>query len=177
MSKAQTEANQQNGQLGGVKTPEGKKVSRINAVKYGFFSKIVTDYDKLEQQNLCNEIYTSFAPQTIYEGQLVEILLSNLLAYRRISLVEHELMLQRLNPRITKNIMDDTDAFIRVDQEGYLPKVGGDVVDELEKFQRYKTATVNLILKTQHELERLARLRAGEAVPSPVAVDVTVAKE
>ena len=177
MSEAQTEANRKNGELGGVKTVEGKQVSRMNALKYGFFSKIVTEYDKMAHEDFCQEIYTTFSPQTSYEGQLVEILLSNLLAYRCISLVEHELMLQRLDPRITKNILDNSDTFIRVEQEGYQPKIQGDIVEQLERFQRYKTAAVNLLLKAQHELERLARLRAGEAVPAPVTVDVTVGKE
>ena len=177
MSEAQAEANRKNGTLGGVKTEEGKTVSRMNALKYGFFSEIVTEYDKIAHEDFYQEIYATFGPQTPYEDQLVEILLSNLLAYRRISLVEHELMLQRLNPRIAKDMLDDSTMYIRVEKEGYVPKIREDIAEQLERFQRYKTATVNLILKTQHELERLARLRAGEAVPAPVAVDVTVGKE
>jgi len=177
MSEPQAEASRKNGELGGVKTEVGKQVSRMNALRYGFFSRIVTEYDKLAHEDFCQEIYSTFSPQTPYESQLVEVLLSNLLAYRRISFVEHELMLQRLNPTITRDIMGGLDSFVRVEKEGYQPRIQGDIVEQLERFQRYKTATVNLILKAQHELERLARLRAGEAVPAPVAVDVTVGKE
>lgn len=174
ISDAKLQANQKNALLGGVKTEEGKKISRLNAIKYGFFSETVTDYDKISCEDFCRDIYECFSPATCYEEQLVEIILSNLLTYRRISFVEHELIKQRLNPTVTKNVLDDSDTFLKVIKEGYQPHLHGDIVEELEKFQRYKTATVNLILKTQHELERLSRLRIGEAVPAPLAVDVNV---
>ncbi len=163
--------------LGGPKTEEGRSISRLNAIKYGFFSQLGTEYDKIQHSDLCNDIYESFAPQTTYEAQLVEILLSNLLSYRRISFVEHELFKKHLNPTITRNILDDSENFVRVIQDGYKPQVEGDIIEELEKFQRYKTATTNLILKTQHELERLSRLRNGEMVPCPVVVDVNAASD
>ena len=35
-SKKQVQANKKNAKLGGVKTDEGKSVSRQNAIKYGF---------------------------------------------------------------------------------------------------------------------------------------------
>jgi len=62
----------------------------------------------------------------------------------------------------------------KVEKESYNPTIEGDVIEELEKFQRYKTATVNLILKTQHELERLSRLKRGDSVPTTLAVGVNV---
>ncbi len=174
MDDQQPPDRSQEKKLGGPKTEGGKKVSRLNAIKYGFFSQLVTEYDKLQHGDLCDDIYESFGPQTTYEAQLVEILLSNLLAYRRISFVEHELFKKQLCPTVTRNIMDNSEDFIRVVKEGYKPTVEDEIIEELEKFQRYKTATTNLILKMQHELERLARLRSGEVVPCPVAGDVSL---
>src|SRR4029077_17726767 len=41
-------------------------------------------------------------------------------------------------------------------------------------FQRYETAIANRLFRTLHELERLQRMRLGERLPAPVAVDVNV---
>ena len=86
----QIKANKQNSLKGGVKTHAGKEVSKMNALKYGFFSKIVTQFDKLDNSDFCNEIYNCFNPINEYEKQLVEILLSNLLTFRRICFIEKE---------------------------------------------------------------------------------------
>ena len=99
-SKKQIEANKQNALKGGVKTEAGKTVSRMNATKYGFFSKIITEYDKLEHSDFCKEIYACFKPESEYEKQLVEILLSNFLTYRRICFVEREYIQTKLDPDI-----------------------------------------------------------------------------
>lgn len=172
-TEKQIEANQQNCLLGGVKTEEGKKTSRMNALKYGFFSRIVTDYDKIQEEAFCKDIYECFAPSTAYEEQLVEVLLSNILAYRRICLVENEHIKKQLKPSIIEDTLPTYD-FKVVRQKGYSPVIESGVVDELEKFQRYKTAAMNLVLKTQHELERLQRMRKGENVPSPAVCDINI---
>ena len=148
----------------------------MNALKHGFFSQIVTKYDKLDQKDFCEEIYNQFNPQTIYEAQLVEVLLSNLLCYRRISLVERELIEARLDPHITKDLF--AEEFKKYEtiiiKKGYQTKIHANIVDALEKFQRYKATTVNLIYKTQHELERLTKSRNGEADNTPCAHDITL---
>jgi hypothetical protein len=41
-------------------------------------------------------------------------------------------------------------------------------------FQRYETAIALRLSRTLHELERVQRMRKGEQVPAPAAVDVTV---
>jgi hypothetical protein len=115
-------ANQANALKGGVKTEKGKEISRLNAIKYGFFSHVVTDYDKADHKAMCAEIYSTFKPTNTYETQLVEILLSNLLAYRRISLIENELMLRRLDPEIVENELDISFGITKVIKEGYRPK-------------------------------------------------------
>ena len=47
-----------------------------------------------------------------------------------------------------------------------------DVLDQ--KFQRYETTLENRFFRTLHELERLQRLRAGDAVPAPLTIDVAI---
>jgi len=147
-TEKQVNANRKNGLLGGVKTEEGKKKSRMNAVKHGFFSQIVLEFDKVAKEDFCNEIYDYLLPDNIYEKQLVEIMLSNLLAYRRICLKETE----SFNRALTK---DDSD-WLSLDTS-YETKFQKDMMDESLKFQRYKTSAFNLMAKAHHELERHQR--------------------
>jgi hypothetical protein len=41
-------------------------------------------------------------------------------------------------------------------------------------FQRYEAAIALKLFRTLHELERVQRMRSGEQVPAPAAVDVTI---
>ena len=41
ISDKQLEANRKNAKLGGVKTEEGKEVSRLNALKHGLLSEVI----------------------------------------------------------------------------------------------------------------------------------------
>jgi len=141
----QINANRENALLGGVKTEGGKGKSRMNAVKHGFFSQIVLEFDKITHDEFCNQIYDYFSPDSIYEKQLVEIILSNLLAYRRICLKETE----SFNRTLTK---DDSD-WLSLDTS-YETKFQKDIMDESLKFQRYKTSAFSLMAKAQHELEK-----------------------
>ena len=55
----QIKANRKNAIKGGVKTKEGKAISSQNATKYGFFSKITTEFDKLNNEDFCKFIIVS----------------------------------------------------------------------------------------------------------------------
>jgi len=173
-SEKQIEANRQNAQAGGVRTSEGKAISRMNALKFGFFSRLVTDYDKLQAAEFCQEVYDCFKPTSIFEEELVEMLLTHLLCFRRICLVENELIRKRLNPTIVEDSIEAQLSRLNVLQKGYESLLQADVIEELERFARYKTAAVNLIFKTQHELERLTRMRQGECLPPPTVGDVNI---
>ena len=173
-SNEQIEANRQNALLGGVKTEAGKAVSRTNAIKFGFFSRLVTEFDKINQQEFCEAIYDCFEPQNAYESQLIEILLSNLLTYRRIALVEHELTKEHLNPTIVRHQLVNRPVLTTVEKEGYKAEIKTDIAEGLEKCSRYKVTAVNLMIKIHHELERLSRMRKGEILPAPIANDVNI---
>ena len=166
----QTKANRKNALAGGVKTDAGKEASKMNALKHGFFSKITTEYDKIDNEAFCQEIYACFNPQNEYEKQLVEILLSNLLTYRRISLIEKEFVETKLHPH--KGF-----EFENYITKGYEPVIKLDLLDDLSKFQKYKTYVQNCIYKTQHELERLTANRYSDTKIIPSALDVSITTE
>lgn len=145
-TQKQIEANRQNAMLGGVRSEEGKEKSRLNAINHGFFSHIVIESDKLSHEEFCTEIYEYFNPDNIFEKQLIEIVLSNILAYRRICLVESELTNKALSEK-------PFDYFTF--NKSYETQIENNLMDELLKFQRYKTSAYNLITRAKHELERL----------------------
>ncbi|MBN1573618.1 MAG: hypothetical protein JW984_10525 [Deltaproteobacteria bacterium] len=164
-TEKQIMANRKNGLLGGVKTEEGKQISRLNAVKYGFFSKILIEADKLSNQDLCEDIYNVFKPNNAYEALLVEIILSNLLTYRRICIIESEL---------TQKTLKSNPLEFSFGQKSFECKMERDFTAELLKFQRYKVSCFNMIIKTQHELERLRRINSGEEIPPPEVSDINI---
>ena len=144
----QTRANRENALLGGVKTDEGKSISRLNALKHGFFSRIVTQYDKLNHKEKTDAIQALFSPSDVYTAQLVEILLSNLLAYRRICLIETHLTRSEFEKALKSEDFTLNDT-------AYRRRFRYELLDELLKFQRYKTSAFNLIIRAERELERL----------------------
>ncbi len=166
-SEKQIAANRTNSLSGGVKSNKGKEISRMNAIKHGFFSHIVIESDKVVHKDFCSDIYSAFLPTNAYEAQLVEILLSNLIVYRRVCMVESKL---------TGKILSKTWSDISMPNIQYESKLEREFIDELTKFQRYKTAAFNLITKAQHELERLKKINKGEDVPLPALLDITVSE-
>lgn len=89
VSQRQLEANRQNAKLGGVKTEEGKAISRFNALKYGILSKeaVITKGDGKEnrkefvqlQQRLAEEL----KPVGVIEEALADRILCNYWRLRR----------------------------------------------------------------------------------------------
>lgn len=163
----QVKANRKNAIKGGVKTEAGKAISSQNATKYGFFSKITTEFDKLNNEDFCKSIYNCFMPVNEYENQMVEILLSNLLTFRRICLVEKEYLETKIHPDIE---MDFSTCL----KKGYEPEIKLDLIDELNKFQKYKTSIQNNLIKIEHELERLVANRNSEYKYIPNSLDINV---
>ena len=46
ISDKQLTANKKNAQLGGIKTTQGKEVSKYNALSHGLLRKTLTEYEK-----------------------------------------------------------------------------------------------------------------------------------
>jgi translation elongation factor EF-G len=78
ISEKQLEANRQNAQLGGVKTPEGKEIVKYNALKHGLLAKEIfipvgEGAENPEEFNaLIEALDTQFKPVGVLEEMLVE---------------------------------------------------------------------------------------------------------
>lgn len=177
MTDTQTECDQEN-RPGGVKTEEGKEISKYNALKHGVLRFALTDYENDLYKDVLDQFMAEFSPVGALERILVERVAMYHVKLYRIGKAENEYMQSVLNPRVVRY----SDPFIDVPlqgkeiviHEGYFAKITKDHVKELTTtFQRYEITAENRFYKALHELERIQRMRKGEKLPLPVNVDVT----
>lgn len=175
VNEKQLKANQKNAQLGGVKTPEGKTVSKYNAQKHGILRISVTDYEKEFYSQILEDLTMQYEPQGIIEQILIERIAINYLKLFRVQKAETEYMKSILHPRVTSSDMSFALGSIgdEVISYGYTPKITEGAVAKLSDiYGRYETTIENRLFRALHELERAQRLRKGEKVTQPIPVDV-----
>ncbi|OGJ55028.1 hypothetical protein A3D11_02240 [Candidatus Peribacteria bacterium RIFCSPHIGHO2_02_FULL_49_16] len=167
ISPAQLEANRENAKLGGVKTERGKASIRFNARKHGILSNLISDYEKGVYEHYLNQVFEELRPETALEEILVERIAIYYLRLYRAGKAEKEYILSRLNPGEF-----DLDAVMESDK-GYKPVLKFEYVERLYGvYNRYETSIENRLYKAMHELERIQRMRKGEVITAPLAVDV-----
>ena len=93
-SQKQIEANRENGKKGGVKTEEGKAVSRYNAIKHGLLSKevLLNGEDEKTLIEIGRRLRTELQPQTELELVLVDRITANVWRLRRVMQIEREMI-------------------------------------------------------------------------------------
>jgi hypothetical protein len=87
VSEKQLEANRQNAQLGGVKTPEGKEIVKYNALKHGLLAKeiVITIGEGAENPEEFDTLLEDLNTQLKPEGTLEELLVEKIaVAYWRL---------------------------------------------------------------------------------------------
>ncbi|MFA4880449.1 MAG: hypothetical protein WC650_02395 [Candidatus Doudnabacteria bacterium] len=151
VSQKQLEANQKNAKLGGVKTDEGKAVSKLNALKHGLLSKevLLNEEDEKSLIELGKRLRTELKPDTELELLLVDRIVANFWRLRRAMIIEQH------------DVISDT----------------GGLMYDCDKFFRYETLLERGIYKALHELQRIQSARAGEKPPAPLAVDIDVSTD
>ena len=173
-SNKQLQANIQNAQLGGVKTTEGKTITRFNAVKHGILRQSLTEYEKGLSPNLLDELIEQLIPVGILETILVERIAFCYIRLFRVAKSEREFMESKLHPRVTKDThMDELiKSFGRgeqVIQEGYEPEIDISAIGDLEStVLRYETMIERSLYKALYELQRLQSIRLEQNVVSDV---------
>jgi len=134
-TEKQIQANRLNGLKGGVKTPEGKAVSRWNALSHGFYSSSVLLFS--ENHFLMNEYREKFYADLKPVGAMETILVERIIASS-----------WRLN-----RVLQTEKKFNR----------NGDGVDYRysvwEKVSRLETTLERQIYKALHELQNLQKAR------------------
>ncbi len=168
-SKEQIEANRENGKKGGVKTEEGKAISKYNALKHGLFSKeiLLLEEDEETLLELGKKMRGDLEPASELELMLVDRIVANIWRLRRAMQVEKEMIEDDCNGLDWQGKPKDKtlgEAFTHdfVNSETYL------------KFAKYEAGIERGIYRALHELERLQSKRNGGNPAPPIAVDIDI---
>lgn len=176
ISEKQLKANQENGKKGGVKTNEGKAVSKYNALKHGILQEAVSGYEADFSSDVMDRLNSQFQPVGVLEKMLVDRIGFYYVRLFRVAKSENEYMQSILNPRkvTVKDIIPQIEfTETIVESEGYTPILKDVSVEKLTStYLRYEIALENRMYKAIHELQRLQANRNGEKIPPPLAVDI-----
>ena len=150
-TEKQIDANRENGKLGGVKTEEGKNISKYNALKHGLLSKAVLMKNEDEELlvELGKKMRLEMKPETELELLLVDRIITGIWRLKRA---------------------------LGMEEGGSISITGGLMYDP-DKYFRYEIMLERSIYKALHELQRLQSSRNGEKLPLPLAIDIDVNKE
>jgi hypothetical protein len=177
VSKVKSDANRNNAKKS--TGPNNTTSTRFNATKHGLLSVGITELDNADDycdalRNLINEK----DPQGRVETFLVECAALDMIRLRRARRMEAEYITEALNPPIygpgPLGNLGQFDVGPLVDPGLPATMHYKGVQRLVNTFQRYETAIALRLSRTLHELERVQRMRKGEQVPAPAAVDVTV---
>lgn len=177
LSDKQLKANRENAKKGGVKSPEGKEISKMNAQKHSVLTKAMTKAEGALAAEVQKRLRDELQPEGFVEETLVERMSVIYVRLQRSTKAEAEQVMRIHNPRVTETTggleLETFGARTEVIKEGYTPKVGAEDVELLGKtYLRYDAELERSFFRTLHELQRAQAARKGEKPPSSVAVDV-----
>ena len=135
------------------RTREGKDKSKLNATKYGTFSRAVVlkGESRAEVNALRSGLYNCFQPEGMMEEVLVDKLSAYLWRQRRLIVAEAE-----ANGRLNGSTFQFDDG---------APK--------LDVLLRYETTLDRSIDRILGQLERYQRMRLGQQVPPQIKVNLS----
>jgi hypothetical protein len=163
-SEKQVAANRRNGLKGGVKTEEGKAVSRLNARTHGIFAAALTPEDSDEASGIEEELVASLRPAGRVEEMLVEKIALTYLRMQRCARAEAEFHIETW--REPNKVREEYQW--KLLQERRRDGARGSTFRE-EVFEHmvklidlYDARLTNQFLKLLHEIERQQNLRKGK---------------
>lgn len=179
----QLQANRENAKLGGVKTPEGKAVSKFNALKHGLLSDeiLLKGEDEQSLTELGKRIRESLQPVGELEALLADRIITNFWRLKRAMEVERATMeWEKFNERMEIDLsFGGYPRNEKLEEDQKKRKKIKDMVanNDTEQILRYETTIERSIYKALHELQRLQAVRLGEKPPAPLSVDIDVSKD
>ena len=175
-SERKIEANRKNGLRS--TGPKDTTSTRFNAAKHGLLRVGVRELDDAEgYRAMLRDLKQEKNPVGPIEVFLVESAALDMTRLQRARRLEAEYITSVLNPPTRDAPFPDFDEVHqgRIVDPGLPAQMACENVQPLVGvFQRYESMIALKLYRTLHELERLQRLRQGERLPAPVAVDVSV---
>jgi len=162
-TKRQIEANRQNAKRStGPITAEGRARSKRNALKHALTAREITvdDEEACKFEAFRDDIVEDLAPEGALEEALRERVAMCLWPLRRVP---------RLEVADTVH-HEESGLGVRVSQGPAYQFIANGLCQHLT---RYEIALERSLQRALHDLDRLQARRRGEAVPAPIAVDVT----
>jgi hypothetical protein len=152
--------------------PKNTNSTRFNATKHGLLSAGITELDDSEgYSTMRNDLVKEIKPVSTIEMVLVESAAMEIIRLRRARRLEAEYITDVLNPPI---YVPNRAPSHPIDP-GLPAAMNLDTVQPLVSvFQRYEASILQGLFRISHELERLIRMRHGEQLPAPGALDVSV---
>ena len=153
-------SNQEEKNLGGVKTSEGKEISKYNAQTHGILRSSLTEYEQGFYSDILGDLKIDYKPQGVIEEILIERIAICYLKLFRVQKAETEFMKSKLKPKV-KDF--DVSNFMEVDENGYEPTITDVHVERLfYVYSRYETTIENRLFRALHELQRAQSMRLGD---------------
>ena len=179
-SSKKVAANRLNGQKS--HGPTNTTSTRFNATKHGLLAVGITELDDAEgHRTILRDLIREKNPVGTTEMFFVESAALDMVRVRRARRLEAEYITSELNPPIqAPDPMPRLDLVLQGEilDPGLPAAINAESGQRLVSiFQRYETNIANRLFRTLHELERVQRMRQGERLPAPVAVDVSVHAE
>jgi hypothetical protein len=155
--------------------PKNTKSTRTNATKHGLLAAGITELDDGEgYRTMLRDLVKETNPVGTIEKFLVESIALEMVKSRRARRLEGEYITDILNPLIYKPGVPCAPERPVLDP-GLPPSMKLESVQPLVGvFPRYEGASLQRLFRILHEFERLQRMRHGESLLAPAALDVSV---
>ncbi len=177
ISAKQLTANRKNALKGGVKTPQGKMISKYNAMKHGLLCKevLIQGEDNKTLSELERRIRATIKPVGEIEHFLVDRIVANIWRLKRAMKVERNSMEWEKNYKEEFSFAERDNLLDQLDPQKKREKIRSMIANPgTERMLRYESMIERSIYKALHELQRIQSARAGDKPFAPLAIDLDV---
>jgi len=168
-------ANRINGQKS--HGPTNTTSTRFNATKHGLLAQGITEIDDAKgYRDILSDLIRQKNPVGNFEMLLVEAAALDLVRWSRARRLEAECITGELNPPTRgpglRDLLSGDEGPVL--DPGLPAAITSNAIEQLVTLQRYESTIANRLFRTLHELERWQRMRQGEQLPAPAALDVSL---
>lgn len=156
--------------------PDDTSSTRLNATTHGLLSEGITELDNADgYRDTLRRLREAYFDEI--EVFLEERIALCMVRLRRTPRLEAELVTSILHPPIySEGLKFSLDEPTVIDP-GQPAQIGSEGVEALVRYHRYETANENKLYRAMNQLERVRRIRQGEHLPAPIAVDLALHSE
>jgi hypothetical protein len=159
--------------------PKNTTSTQNNATKHGLLAAGITELDDAEGYRLIlQELERETNPAGPIEMFLVESIAVEMVRLRRARRLEAQHINGALDPPTYQTVVRTSSMHRpQIDPERPARMRLEHIFPLVKLFQRYEATIQSGFFRNVHELERMRRMRHGEQLPAPAALDVSVHQE